>query len=326
MIINRGINKKTFIDMLKRIAIILFGIFIILSIIPYLLPLNPLPEAPFEPTFENSTFLYTDGVIIHYRQWNENNEEKVLLVHGFAGSTFSWRYTAEELAEKGYHVIAVDLPGFGLSERTLNFTPTAKNRAELLWDLLESMAFGADWHLVGHSMGGGVVTAMALQNPERVKSITMVAGAVPDESRRFNWVFHYPPLQRTVRHLATRVFLTEENVQNALASAYGRLPEESAFKGYYRPLLIEDTDAALVEMLKTSEKNLLNEIESLRVPVLLIWGEEDAWVQLEEGYKLDSLLPDSELAIMPGEGHCPMETNPEEFNNILLQFLDDKGL
>ncbi len=323
IIIYSRIKKTTILSVLKKAGVILPGLFIILSILPYLLPLRALPGPPFEPLYENSKLTKIEDIKLHYRQWGEDNTEKFLLVHGFAGSTFSWRYTAPALAAAGYRVVAIDLPGFGLSERSLSFTKTAEKRAELLWDLLDSLEPGSEWHLVGHSMGGGVVAAMAMQKPEQVKSISMAAGAIPDASRgNFNWVFHYPPLQRLVRHLATRVFLTEENIQNVLASAYGRTPEENEFKGYYRPLLIEDTDAALVEMLKTSEKNLLNEIKTLQVPVLLIWGEEDSWVQLERGYKLDNLLPDSELVIIPGEGHCPMETEPKEFNSILLQFLD----
>jgi len=282
-----------------------------------------LPGTPFEPLYENSELITTDNIKLHYRQWEENSAERVLLVHGFAGSTFSWRHTAPALAAEGYRVIAIDLPGSGSSERSLTFSPTANERAELLWGLLESLEPGSDWHLVGHSMGGGVVSAMALQKPEQVQSISLVAGAIPDSRRgRSSWAFHYPPLGRAVRHLATRVLLTEENVESALASAYGRMPAEDEFKGYYRPLLIRDTDAALVEMLKTREKNLLNEINSLKMPVMLIWGEEDAWVQLEEGHRLDSLISNAELVIMPGEGHCPMETKPEEFNSILLRFLD----
>ncbi len=309
---------------LKKAGFTLLGLFIILSIIPYLLPLRALPGPPYKPLFENSELTTTANIKLHYRQWGEENARRVLLVHGFAGSTFSWRYTAPALAAAGFRVIAADLPGFGLSERSLSFTPTAEKRAELLWDLLESLEPGADWHLVGHSMGGGVVAAMALQNPEQVKSISMAAGAIPDASRgSFSWAFHYPPLQRTARHLAARVFLTEENIQTALASAYGRTPEKSEFKGYFRPLLIEDTDATLVKMLKTREKNLLDEVSALEMPVFLIWGEEDAWVQIEEGYRLDSLLPDSELFVMPDKGHCPMETSPEKFNSILFQFLDE---
>jgi len=310
---------------LKLIGLVVIGLLIILSIIPYLLPLQELPGKEFEPLYDSSAVLAVEGVKLHYRQWAEEGSEGVLLVHGFSGSTFSWRYTALALAEEGYRVIAVDLPGFGLSERNLNFSPTADHRAELLWSLLESLDSGSDWHLVGHSMGGGVVAAMALQRPDQVQSVTLAAGAIPAAGRgRSSWIFHYPPLGRAVRHLATRVLLSEENVERALASAYGRAPTKDEFEGYYRPLLIKDSDAALVEMLKTRERDLLSDLADLQTPVLLIWGEEDEWVRLEEGYKLNSLLKRAELVVLEGEGHCPMETAPQKFNSSLLQFLAEQ--
>lgn len=315
-------NKTILIRLLKIIGTVLLVILIILSIIPYLLPLPELPGKPFEPLADNSAVLSVEGINLHFRQWGEEGAEGVLLIHGFAGSTFSWRYTAPALAEEGYQVIAVDLPGFGLSERNLSFSPTAEKRAELLWDLLESLDSDSNWHLVGHSMGGGVVAAMALQRPDQVKSVTLAAGAIPAAGRGgLGWVFHYPPLGRAVRHLVTRVVLSEENVERALVSAYGRVPTKDEFEGYYRPLLIKDSDATLVAMFKSRDRNLLSELEDLQTPVLLIWGEEDAWVQLAEGYKLDSLLKTSELVVLAGEGHCPMETAPLEFNSSLLRFL-----
>ncbi len=139
--------------MLKLIGAVIFAILIILSIIPYFLPLKELPGRPFEPFYDNSRIMTIEGTDLHYRQWGVESAEGVLLVHGFSGSTFSWRYTAPALAADGCRIIAVDLPGFGLSERDLSFTPTAVNRADLLWGLLESLEPGSNWHLVGHSMG-----------------------------------------------------------------------------------------------------------------------------------------------------------------------------
>ncbi len=313
--------------LLKKISMVFSLIFLIISLLPYLLPLKPLPGEPYQPVHADSNFIVVNDLKLHYRRWAEETPGKgnVFLVHGFSGSTFSWRFTAPALVAEGYQVIAADLPGFGLSERNLSFSPTADHRAELLWDLLESIDSGSSWHLVGHSMGGGVVAAMALQSPDQVQSVTFAAGAIPAEGRgRFGWVFHYPPLGRAVRQLVTRVVLSEENVGRALASAYGRVPTKDEFEGYYRPLLIKDSDAALVEMLKARVRNLLSDLEDLQAPVLLIWGEEDAWVQIEEGYKLKSILKNSELVVIAGEGHCPMETAPLEFNSNLIRFLAEQ--
>lgn len=101
------IKKAKFLSALKKVGFILLGLFIILSIIPYLLPLQALPGPPFKPLFENSKLTTTENIKLHYRQWQTDSAEKVFLVHCFAGSTFSWRYTAPALASAGYQVVAV---------------------------------------------------------------------------------------------------------------------------------------------------------------------------------------------------------------------------
>ena len=107
-----------------------------------------------------------------------------------------------------------------------------------------------------------------------------------------------------------------------LTSAYGRNPDPAEFAGYYQPLLIEDSDASLVAMLKASDPPLKDLLSTVGQPVILIWGEDDSWVPLTEGTKLKNLFPHAELVTLAGEGHCPMETAPVIFNDILLNFLE----
>ncbi len=293
--------------------------------LPYLLPLKALPGRTDELIFADSEFKTVEGIELHFRQFGDSagSAGNILLVHGFAGSTFSWRYLHAALESAGYRVIAVDLPGFGLSERATSFAYTSTARADLLWVLLDSIEPGARWHLVGHSMGGGTVTAMTLQKPELVQSLVLVAGAVPNnDNARSTWIFHYPPVSRWVRQLTTRLFLAESNVYAMLTSAYGRTPDPDEFTGYYQPLLIENSDASLVAMLKVSDPSLKELLNTVDQPVLLIWGEEDSWVPLNEGAMLNELFSHAELVALAGEGHCPMETAPGIFNNLLLDFLE----
>lgn len=123
---------------LRWTGIILAVIFLLLSIIPYLIPVKPLGGDRHELVYANSEFLDLDGVEIHYRIFNNKADKagNVLLVHGFGASTFTWRHTAPYLQDENFLVVAVDLPGFGLSERRkgLNHSPDA--RAECLWALL----------------------------------------------------------------------------------------------------------------------------------------------------------------------------------------------
>ena len=107
------------------------------------------------------------------------------------GSTFSWRENFDTLVKYRYKIIAVDLPGFGYSDRNRKVNQSQSNRSRLLWDLLAELDQGdtLKWNLVGHSMGGGTVEAMALMQPERTKTLTIVDGMVFLKKRKYAGAF-----------------------------------------------------------------------------------------------------------------------------------------
>lgn len=313
---------KRFLVIFLKIIVILF---VTLSLLPYLIPLKELSFNRHDLAYPESSFSIVEGIEMHYRVWGNNREPRgnILLVHGFGASTFSWRYTAPVLQEKGYRVVALDLPGFGFTERKIGFNHSSEARASVIWQLLEMIDEGSGWHLVGHSMGGATVTAMALQKPDQVESMVLAAGALSTAGRsRINWLFRYPPLGRWLRVLSTRVLFTENNVERMLASAYGRSLTADEVEGYFQPIAIKDSDLILIELIKSSENPLMDRVADLKMPVLLIWGENDSWVTLKQGQNLLARIPYAELIVLPGEGHCPMETAPDLFNAELLNFLD----
>lgn len=314
---------------LKRIlrwtAIILAALFIISSVLPYLIPLQPLTGSRHELAYDNSEFAVINGIEMHFRRFAgaDTGKPHLLLIHGLSGSTFSWRYTAPALEKEGFPVIAVDLPGFGLSERRAGLEHSSVERAKSLWVLLDKLEPEMKWHLVGHSMGGATVTAMTLQEPEKVHSLTLVAGALAEfESSIFTLLLRYPPVSRWVRVLGPRFFFRESWVEQALLSAYGRQPTVEEVKGYYYPLTLENTDVVFVDLINRAPVPLLDRVGELNIPVLCIWGEDDTWVPLENGQRLARLFPRAELVVIAEEGHCPMETSPDRFNAHLIDFLE----
>lgn len=309
---------------LKRFLFFLLALFLLLSVLPYLIPLQTLEGNSHELTYGNSLFAAVDNIELHYRCWGDSfgKERNILLVHGLGGSTFTWRYTAPYLQANGYRVIAVDLPGFGLSDRQAGFDHSAAARVKLLWLLLDQLDGGGKWDLVGHSMGGATVAAMALQDQGRVKSVTLAAGALSYfEPSLLSLFYQYPPLSRWIRVLGPRLFFNESRIESLLSSAYGRQPTEAEVEGYLQPLMLENTDIVMTELFLSAPAPLLEYVGDLTVPVLCLWGEEDTWVPLGRGEELQALITGSELVVIPGEGHCPMETAPDYFNDILLQFI-----
>lgn len=310
--------------LLKNILSVVLVIFLLISIIPYLIPLKSSNTDSYDLAFDNSIFSEISEAKLHYRSWMPEDTIKgnILMVHGFGGSTFSWRFTAPYLAEKGFYVVATDLPGFGLSERVPDYNHTAANRATHMWALIDELAPGQNWHLVGHSMGGATAAEMALQRPAQTESLILAAGAVIDTGvTRPSFFLRYPPAARWARVLSTNYFINESRVTQLLESAYGRTPSSEEVSGYYLPLTLQGTDRVLVDLLQTGITNPGQKLAELTVPVLCLWGEADAWVPLEQGKTAAATIPGAELVVIPGEGHCPMETAPEQFNRELYEFI-----
>jgi pimeloyl-ACP methyl ester carboxylesterase len=230
-------------------------------------------------------------------------------------------------------VAAVDLPGFGYSSRRQGLDHSQEARGRALWDLaarwdgeLPLEALGLGWNLVGHSMGGGTIAAMALQAPSRVASLTLVAGAVYGRHPGpIGTILAFPPAARWLQVAARYYLLTPQRVKGFLTSAYGEEPPEAAVAGYLEPLALPGTVDTLIDMTRAARSLAPVDLKVITSPALLLWGDEDAWVPLAAGEELARTLPAAELVILRGTGHCPMETRPQEFNRVLLNFLQKRG-
>lgn len=317
--------------LIRRILGWILILFFLFSVIPYGIGVSLPPRDLRALPFPESSFAVIAGTPVHYRLWQPEGDAAlgVLFVHGLGGSTFSWEETARRLQQEGYLVMAVDLPGFGYSSRDPAFDHSQENRARLLWGLLDE--FGGSglspttgWVLAGHSMGGGTVAAMAMERPRETKGLILAAGALfdnnPGAARR---LLAYPPLRRWLAVVAQNILLREERLKSFLASAYGRPPTEAELAGYFDPLKEPGTALGLAGLVRRAKSRDPAGLLSYEGPSLAIWGEDDAWVRVEQIERIRTYLPRLAAEIIPGAAHVPMETHPEEFNLRLLSFLSN---
>ncbi len=283
------------------------------------------------PPFANSQLTVTDGVMLHYRTWapQEAPQGTVLMVHGLGGSTFSWRYAAPALVEAGYAVVAVDLPGFGYSDRARRIDHSQQARAGYLWQLLDSLpqslrpADDETWHLMGHSMGGGTITAMAHQRPQQTAALIYAAGAVYNQPpRAAAFLLRIPILDRIIAQIFQTFFITERRITSTLASAYGRPPEPSEVAGYLTTLRTSGTARSLLDITTSQGPPVSDYLANLQIPALLLWGAADTWVPVAQGERMAADLPQAVLETHPEAAHCPMETHPQWYNQQVLNFLN----
>ncbi|MBV8515951.1 MAG: alpha/beta fold hydrolase [Acidobacteria bacterium] len=220
----------------------------------------------------------------------------VVLLHGLSGSTRWWSRNIEALAAR-HLVAAVDLVGFGRNRRFLGtpaVLPPLEETTALLARWLET--FGEPVHLVGHSMGGQLAIALAAARPELVRSLLLVsATGLP---------FHLDPRPH-VRMLPRSLRLAR--IARVLVPDFLRAGPASIAVAGTRVLL----------------GDLREDLHALRVPALLVWGEDDPLVPLVYGEAMQRAIEGSRLVVLPRAAHVPMWDAPEAFNDAALAFFDE---
>jgi len=221
----------------------------------------------------------------------------VALLHGLSGSSRWWSRNVEALAER-HLVAAVDLVGFGHNRRFFGlplFLPSFSETTSLLARWLET--FGEPVHLIGHSMGGQIAIALTAERPDLVRSLILVnAAGMP---------FHLDP---------------RPHMRAVPKPPYGGI-------GIARVLVPDFFRAGPASVAVASARvvrgDMRDRMHAIRVPTLLVWGENDPLVPLVYGQAMQREIAGSRLVAIAGAAHVAMWDRPREFNEIALSFLSE---
>lgn len=274
---------------------------------------------------------YTDKWITidgHKIRYFEDGEEgqSLLLIHGLGCSALEWSENIDELA-KYYRVIAVDLIGFGKSDKPKNFSYTPSSQALILKKL--SLVLKLEHvNVVGNSYGGLVAIEFAKLYPLMTSSLTLVNSAGGGLIAPFGMRLSSLPLVGEYMTKPTR---------------------QSCKQGFefvmYDPALLEDervdTNYAY-SMMKGSKYSTLSTLRGIinitgfiksyvtsvhtflqqsSLKTLIIWGRHDPLLPVDHALKFQSLINNSVLNIFENAGHAPMFESPQLFNKTLISFL-----
>jgi pimeloyl-ACP methyl ester carboxylesterase len=268
-----------------------------------------------------------DGVT--WRYWFAGSGPPLLLIHGFMGYSFSWRFNVEPLA-RYFSVYAIDLPGCGFSQRTDKPECTLAGDAEGVLRFMEHFGIeNAD--IVGSSRGGGlsiVLAALASRTNQlhRIRRLVLVSPINP-------WSSHGKVLTRLlattlgglyVVHVQPKLRVVAIRYLKALYGDQKRI-SPGTFAGYNAGLDPQGSFEHLVRILRSWHDDLatignaLQEISG--IPTLILWGSRDRAVYPSSIHQLQRQLKNSALVMFQGAGHLPYEEVPDEFNRVLCDFL-----
>ena len=308
----------------KWLFISLISIFLILSIIPYFFS-NHLKDALQKP-FENSFFFNYNNTKFHFRLFVPKQiKHKALLIHGFSGSTFSFRNNVDTLVNNNTLVVAMDMPAFGYSDKSeqANYTDSNKISAiHFLLNHINKISNNQKWNLVGHSMGGITVGEYASAFPQQTQSLIFIDG-LPFKRVEHSFLqklILYPPLLKWSDVILERYFLNQTSFQQLLSSAYSKDADSISYNGYMKPFEIKGSGSAIFRMGANYSYPSINDSVIDATPKLIIWGNKDQWVPIMSAF--DYLKkPNTETLTIGDAGHCPMETHSFEVNSAITNFI-----
>ena len=251
-----------------------------------------------------------DTTKIHYVSEGKG-KDAVVLVHGWGCNLGLWRDQVAELSKRA-RVIALDLPGHGLSDK-----PETKYDMDLFAAAIDAVMKDAGVEravLVGHSMGTPVVRQFYRKYPQKALALVIVDGGLrPFGTKEQREQFMAPLRGPGYKDVLTQMFTG----MSATLSDADKERIKSSFRNVPQPVLVSAMEAMAEESLYATDK--------INVPVLAILAKSPYWPADTEQF-LRSLAPDLEYQMWDGVSHFLFMDKPKEFNTAVIAFLDKKKL
>ena len=284
---------------MKKVALILFSIGL-LSFWPMGLP-----------PFAMDRYCQVGQGRIYFQAAGEGRP--ILLIHGWMASSRYWDDILLPLSRSG-QVLAIDLPGFGRSDKLEKVGYSISDLLGGLDRYIETMGLKRVT-LVGHSMGGTLALQYSLLHPDRVEGLVLVGSpfrprprsalsillGIPLLGRFFFWLGSGP----LAPFLMERAFFEKSPIPKALLEDLKKVP--------YRIMVNSMRSLRTVDLRK--------KLFEIQAPTLIIWGKEDRLVPLSVGEELHGGIRGSRMVALERVGHCPMVEAPERFLKEVQDFI-----
>jgi len=261
------------------------------------------------------------GTRINYAEIGEG--PAIVFVHGLGGCWQNWLENMPRMAELGFRAIALDLPGFGSSPMP-PWKISIPGYGRLLGEFREALELGT-CTLVGNSMGGFIAAEVAVGEPEWVDRLVLVSSAgISHATMRRGPVVAGARVSVLANPVLRRLDIAAMKRPGLRKLAMGgvmRHPERMP-----REMLVEFLAPALgapgfvPAVAALTGYDLLDRLERIRVPTLVIWGRDDLVVPARDAAGFMERIPGAQLVVFDDCGHVPMAEHPLRFNRLLAEF------
>jgi pimeloyl-ACP methyl ester carboxylesterase len=247
---------------------------------------------------------------MHYLE--EGSGSAVVLIHGFGGHTYSFRYLVPDLAQR-HRVIAVDLLGFGYSSRPKGADYSNTAQAERVVKLMDLIGIRKA-SLVGHSMGGEVAMRIAAGWPDRVDRLVLAASVSGDTFRG-----RFPPIPIKPLNQLVASFLGWVAFRRSFYDVTKATNEIR--QNYRKPFRIRGSYDAVMNVIRHTRRDRTVQFDRITAPVLLLFARAERIVPGWMYRRLKERFSSAQVVTVERAGHLLLEEQPEECNAAIQAFL-----
>ena len=267
---------------------------------------------------DSDQFFQHDGNRVRYQLLSELSVKKpnLILIHGFGNSLGTWESLAPKLS-KAFNVYAIDMLGFGLSEKPVQYQYTNANQASVIQSFAEVMGFDS-FIVGGHSLGGAIAMHAAMIDQKTQGLILFNPGiintGVPEFSKYLNLIF---PMSR----ISAKQFADRDFREGFLKRSYHdpsivtNQVMDRVMLGSQTADYVSGMSSMLSKYYKSNEAELMSDV---KLPTLIIFGIEDRNKSMDEALQLKNGFRNSRLEIIQDAGHYVHEESPDTVSKIII--------
>ena len=264
----------------------------------------------------NECWANVDGLKIRYLESGKGAKKHVLFIHGLGSAADRWMKIPDELSSD-FHSIAIDLPGFGESDKPEKMNYTIDEFRKTIVSFLKEIPIQNEQiNLIGHSLGGYIASEIAIQNQNIVKQLVLIDSSGMLER----------PTPILDEYFEAAMNPTQDNVRKAFEKMVAdpkRIPQQLV-DGFIRRVNMPNAKHAFESTLVNSATTQIG-LERLRkinpIPTLILWGVHDNVIPLEHSQFFKESIDDSRLEIIEDAGHAPFAEKPVQVSELLKNFL-----
>jgi len=252
-----------------------------------------------------------NGLKIRYLEAGRPNNRHILFIHGLGSAADRWLNIPDTLSED-FHTIALDLPGFGKSDKpTINYT--IENFRKTIIHFIDSLKINKT-SIVGHSLGGYIAAEVAIQS-NQVESLILI-----DSSGMLK-----EPTPLLEEYLKVAMNPTKDKVRKVLEQMVAdpkRVPAKLV-ETFISRINLPNAKYAFKSTLENSANTQigLDRLKLIEIPTLILWGIQDKVIPIQHSKIFKEAIKNSKIEIIQDAGHTPFAEKPDQVSEILYNFL-----